>query len=90
MEVEDHEESNVTADDCIAHLLNSTPWNNTPTQQSTIKTDPRDTWKEQRAPTRTTFHGSNDEDEQQPILRSNTHCTVNFFRSNPAFMESDV
>jgi hypothetical protein len=74
------DESGVTADDCIAHLLNNTPWSSSPSQQTLIERDSN----EQHVPMITTFYGN--EDDQQ----SNLHSTIDLFRINPAFMESDV
>jgi hypothetical protein len=81
------EKSGVTADDCIAHLLNNTPWHSCSTQQKSIEKDSMDMLKEQHIPMIATFYG---DDQQQPVLKSNTHCSIDLFRSNPGFMETDV
>jgi hypothetical protein len=75
----DNEQSGITADDCIAHLLNSTPWNSTPTEYLLMDNDSTDIFQEQRVPMMTTFYDNR-----------NSHSTVHFFQSNPAFIESDV
>jgi hypothetical protein len=85
---EHDDESGVTADDCIAHLLNNTPWNSCSTPQPLIETDSMDILKEQYVPMITTF--DDNEDDQQPILKSDIHCTLDLFRTNPTFIESDV
>jgi hypothetical protein len=85
----DNEESGFTADGCIAHLLDNTPWNSYPTERSPpISLAKRDS-NEQYLPMIGTFY-NNDDDDQQPIIKSNAYDTVDFFRSNPAFSESDV
>lgn len=87
---DDSEESGITADDCIAHLLDSTPWSSYPIKKSPmvnrIKRKSREILKEQHLPIITTFH-SND---QQSAIQSNPYYTVDFFRTNPTFTESDV
>ena len=64
-----HDDIEVTADDCIAHLLDSTPWNSTPTNDDQSSS----------------MISSNDERKT-----SNGSCTINLYRSNPAFIESEV
>jgi len=86
---EDEDESGVTADDCIAHLLNNTPWSSSLTQQTSVERDSMDMLNEQHSPMITTFYGT-EEDDQQSLLESNVHSTIDLFKINPAFMESDV
>lgn len=67
----------MTADDCIAHLLNNTPWSSTPT----IVKDSTSVFDDQYLP-------------MMPMLddteKVNGTCTVDLYRLNPAFIESEV
>jgi hypothetical protein len=91
---DDEDESGITADDCIAHLLNNTPWTSSLIEQSPtislVKRNSVPASEEEYAPMKTTFNNNVDDDDRQPILKSNAYCTVNLFRTNPAFIESDV
>ena len=73
-----YEEPPVTADECIAHLLNNTPW--------TRESFSRSHFVVEQEPT---FH----ERFQQRKITSkpdNQYCSLPLYRSNPAFVESDV
>jgi len=85
----DNEESGFTADGCIAHLLDNTPWNSYPIERSPLISLAKRNSSEQYLPMVATFY-SNDYDDQQPIIKSNAYDTVDFCRSNPTFSESDV
>jgi hypothetical protein len=85
--IEDYiqEESNISADDCIAHLLDSAPWKSTsihhPPMISSISAK---VLTEQHIPMMTRFYGNDDE------RRSSPHCKLNLLKSNSAFLETDV
>jgi hypothetical protein len=82
-EENDDEQSAITADDCIAHLINSTPWNSTLTNRVSLNSDSMDVLQEQYIPMMRKFYNTERGKRQ-------SHDTINFFRSNPAFIESDV
>lgn len=73
------EMSTVTADDCVAHLLNSTPWTQS---TSDFQHDYNHTNRWIARPERNQFRRSS--------TKNDGYCTVPLFRSNPAFIESDV
>jgi hypothetical protein len=90
------EHEDVNADDCIAHLLNSTPWNTPHIEQSftanfsqyPVVHDSATAIKEQHAPTIIPF--DDDDDDRKPILTSTKHPKMNLYRTNRVFFESDV
>lgn len=80
----DKEEFGVTADDCIAHLLDNAPWNTDYSEKVPL----RSSMREQQVPMLTSVF---DPPSDRPSSsKSDVHCTVQLFRSNPAFIESDV
>ncbi|CAF0999115.1 unnamed protein product [Rotaria sordida] len=87
-----HDESDVTADDCVAHLLNNTPWNSSLTQQPTKSIlrknrSPSETLEEQSVPMLTLSY---DNDDQQTISKSNIPDTKNSSDINSSFSKSSV
>lgn len=88
-ENDDDDDVGVTADDCIAHLLNTTPWNSNTIPQISASAYSMNILQEQQFPMITKFF-DDDDDDRRSISRSNTHSTVDLYRSNPAFIESDV
>lgn len=93
-------ESNIDAHDCIAHLLDNTPWNTPMPDQSfstsslrhSVIRDCATNIKEQYVPTIVTFYGGNNDEERQLILntRKNSTKNFNFSQANRTFFESDV
>lgn len=88
------EQATIDAHDCVAHLLDNSPWNtphyDQPLGTSSLQHNPviRDyttAIKEQHIPTMVSFH-DDDDDDRKPILKPKT----NFYRSNRVFIESDV
>ena len=67
----------ITADDCIAHLLNNTPWSSTPA----IVKDSGRAFDDQYVP----MMSMSDETE-----KFNRTFTIDSYRLNPAFVESEV
>ncbi|CAF4111919.1 unnamed protein product, partial [Adineta steineri] len=96
-DINESEEPSINADDCIAHLLDNTPWNSYLIDQSPMissgKRQTSDVFKAQHSPIMTTFpnHSHDDDDNDQlPILKPHAHHTIDLFRSNPTYTESDV
>jgi hypothetical protein len=86
-----NEESDFTADDCIAHLLNSAPWTSSSIHHPPmICSNSAELFSELHIPMMTKVYGDNDDDDQQSNLESNPHYKLPLFNSNPAFIESDV
>ena len=91
-----NEQLDVTADDCIAHLLNNTPWNTPHIDQPLtinlsrhqVVRDSAASIKEKHAPTIIPF--DDDDDDRKPILNTTKHPRVNLYRTNRVFFESDV
>lgn len=90
-----NEQSVVDAHDCVAHLLDNTPWNtphiDQPFNTSSYRHHPvihdcTTVLKEQHVPTIIPLHDDDDDDDRKPILKTTTH----FPRSNRVFFESDV
>ena len=79
----------VSADDCVAHLLDNAPWNSISPGKAPVNHAPKRTSSvtvkaKHVSIGRTTY--------DEPLARSkpSTHFTLNLYRSNPAFVESDV
>ena len=86
----------IDAHECIAHLLDNTPWT-TPYQDQPLGTrfarhsvvlDSATALKGLRAPTIISMY--DDEDDGRPILQTRKYSTDSFSRRNRAFIESDV
>ncbi|UJR13995.1 hypothetical protein I4U23_000995 [Adineta vaga] len=90
----DDDEPGITADDCIAHLLDNTPWSSHRIQQSpmmsSIKRESRDVLREQQIPIITILSNDDDSDDKRPILRFDDHQTVDLYTANPTHEETDV
>jgi hypothetical protein len=92
-----NEQLDVNADDCIAHLLDNTPWN-TPdiyqplttslSKQSAVR-DCATAVKDQHVPTIIPFYDDDDND-QKPILKSKKYPAINLHKTNRVFFETDV
>ena len=80
----ENEDFGVTADDCVAHLLDNAPW----ITYSSDKRPRRSSMKEQQVPMLANVYDSHD--HRPTNARSDSYCSVPLFRSNPAFIESDV
>ena len=84
------EPMDVNADDCIAHLLDNTPWNSPDTDQpftgrSSQHLSVRNSataMKEQYAPTIILFHDDNDDDDDRKPMRA----FIKNIRVNMAFL----
>ena len=95
-EIDLNEETNVDAHDCIAHLLDNTPWNTPDVHQPfssslsrrSVIHDSATAIKEQHVPTIGPFHIDND--DRKPILKSQKYSVANFYSSKRNFLESDV
>ncbi|UJR33191.1 hypothetical protein I4U23_020646 [Adineta vaga] len=93
-----NEQSGMNADDCIAHLLDNTPWNTPHIEQPlttsllrhSVVRDGATAIKEQHVPTIISYHDDDDDNDQKPILKSNKQSTKSFYRTNRVFFESDV
>ena len=81
---EESEDFGVTADDCIAHLLDNAPWNTDYSEKAPL----RSSMKEQQVPMLASVYDP--QSDRPSSSKSDAHCTVHLFRSNPAFIESDV
>ena len=86
----------IDAHECIAHLLDSTPWT-TPQRDQPLGTrfarhsvvlDSATALKGHRAPTIISMY--DDEDDRRPILQTRKYSTDSFSRRNRTFIESDV
>jgi heme exporter protein D len=86
-----NEQPGIDAHDCIAHLLDNTPWNMQSSDQPfsisssrhlSVVRDSARARKEQHVPTIISF--PDDDDDQKPILKSK------YSRTNRSFVESDV
>ncbi|CAF0943897.1 unnamed protein product [Adineta ricciae] len=94
------EQVDVNADDCVAHLLNNTPWNSSQTEQPLSTNLSRHAFihdwttatKEQNVPpTVISFHDDDDDDsDQRPILKPNKQASRASYKSNRVFFETDV
>ena len=96
----EEESSGVDAHDCIAHLLDNTPWN-TPSQSDqplstsfarySVVQDSASTIKRSDVPTIVSIHDDNDDDDdRKPILRTKKSSLSVLYRTNRTFFESDV
>jgi hypothetical protein len=90
----------IDANDCIAHLLDNTPWNTSNISQPFITRssssrhpsvirDSAASIKEKYVPTIISFH-DDDDDDRKPILKSTKYSAPNFYNTNRIFFESDV
>jgi hypothetical protein len=92
-----NEKSDINADDCIAHLLDNTPWNTPDIDQPLLGSLSRHpaihaspiAIKGQHVPTIIPLH-EDDDDDRKPILKANKYPTVSYHRTNRVFFESDV
>ncbi|CAF2087813.1 unnamed protein product [Rotaria magnacalcarata] len=90
-------QTDVDAHDCIAHLLDSTPWTtldtNEPLSTSSCKhpviRDSAAAIKEQHVPTIVNFRNDNDYNRKLSV-ESNKYSAMNLTLINPMFFESDV
>jgi hypothetical protein len=82
--IDNSEDYGVTADDCIAHLLDNAPWNTGYSEKLPL----RSLMKEQQVPMLASVYVPLN--DRPSSSKSDVHCTVHLFRSNPAFIESDV
>ncbi|CAF2417236.1 unnamed protein product [Rotaria sp. Silwood2] len=90
-------QSDVNANDCIAHLLDNTPWNTphideplaTSSSRHPVVRDCAIAIKEQYVPTTISFHNDND-NNRIVTIESNKHSTINLQMINRVFFESDV
>jgi hypothetical protein len=95
-----NEQSCIDANDCIAHLLDNTPWNTPNSDQpfstssyrnhSVIRDSATAVKEQQHLPTIISFHDDDDDDDRKPILKTIKYPTSNFRRTNRVFFESDV
>ena len=76
---DEEEEIGISADECIAHLLNNAPWT---TDTATLRIPEKYILHEQEVPMISATEHYDDHRTQYSSLR--------LFRSNPAFVESDV
>jgi hypothetical protein len=92
------EDIEMDAHDCIAHLLDNTPWN-TPYSDQPFSTnlcrysvirDSSRAIREQHVPTIISFHDDDDDDDRKAILKAKKYSTDNYSRINRTFIESDV
>ena len=92
------EQVDVNADDCIAHLLDNTPWNTSKNEQPLMKSLSRHAAvrdcavaiKEQHVPTTMPLHDDDDDSDQKPILKTSKHSTNRIHKTNRVFFETDV
>ncbi|CAF1051616.1 unnamed protein product [Adineta steineri] len=92
-----NEQLDVNADDCIAHLLDNTPWNTPNSDQPLTPSlsrhplirDSATAIKEQHVPTTIPFH-DDDDDDLKPILITNKHPRRSLYKKNQVFFETDV
>jgi hypothetical protein len=92
----DDNDIEINAHDCIAHLLDSTPWTTsyrdqpltTSLSRYSVVPDSARAIKEQYVPTIISLH--DDEDDRKPILKTKNYSTENYSRTNRTFIESDV
>ncbi|CAF3386912.1 unnamed protein product [Rotaria sp. Silwood1] len=90
-------QSDVNAHDCIAHLLDNTPWNTlyidepltTSSSRQPVVRDCTTAIKEQHVPTIISFH-NDDNHNRKFTIESNKHSTINLEMINRVFFESDV
>ncbi|CAF1292583.1 unnamed protein product [Rotaria sordida] len=94
-----NKQSGVNAHDCIAHLLDNTPWNTshidepliTSSSRHSVVRDCTTVIKEQHVPTIIPFHNDDDDNNNQKFtIGSNTDSTINLQMINRVFLESDV
>lgn len=82
-------ESDVTADECIAHLLNNAPWNSSVNNQSSVirpaKKHSREVLQEQKIPMIIVSDSNN---QERTIVKSNTVRSTHSFNINPVFLQS--
>ncbi|CAF1415085.1 unnamed protein product [Adineta ricciae] len=94
------EQVDVNADDCVAHLLNNTPWNSSQTEHplstslsrhAFIRDSATDMKEQHIPPTVVSFHDDDDDDsDQRPILKQNKQASRTLYKSNRVFFETDV
>ncbi|CAF5068780.1 unnamed protein product, partial [Rotaria magnacalcarata] len=89
--VGDYDEFEVTADDCIAYLLNNTPWNTSLSKKASKinfrRTNSSNLLEEQHIPMIKTSY---DNEIHRSISNSNVLCEQSSFNTNPTFIESGV
>ncbi|CAF3650299.1 unnamed protein product [Rotaria socialis] len=89
--VEDDDEFEVTADDCIVYLLNNTPWNTSLSKKAFKinfrRTNSSNLLEEQHIPMIKTSY---DQETHRSISNSNVLCEQSWFNTNPTFIESRV
>jgi len=94
-----NEQSSIDAHECIAHLLDNTPWNKLHNDQifstssfrnHSVIRDSTTPIKDQYLPTIIPFHDDDDDDDRKPILKTIKYPISNFHRTNRVFLESDV
>ena len=79
----------VTADDCVAHLLDNAPWNSSSPGKATLNRVPKRT-SSVGIKAKHVSIGSTNYDPPSARSKPSNHFTLNMYRSNPAFVESDV
>jgi hypothetical protein len=92
----DDNDIEIDAHDCIAHLLDSTPWKrssydqplSTSLSRYSVVPDTARAIKEQHVPTIISFH--DDQDDRKSILKTRKYSTEDYSRINRTFIETDV
>ncbi|CAF1522883.1 unnamed protein product [Adineta ricciae] len=101
-ENDDDNGPSISADECIAHLLNNIPWKSHLHQHSpmisSVNRQPRDVLCEQQVPVITILTDRDVDEEEQddgsndkrPILKPKPHHTVELFITNPVYTDADI